>query len=394
MQTRPCWVEIRTQALEDNFRYLSSLTPPDGELMAVLKADAYGHSLELCAPAAMRAGARWIAVTSVEEGMAARALCADARVMVIGGIVPGQAEAIVAHRLTAAVWEPFQLDELEQAARTAGMSPSSLAVHIEIDSGMSRQGANLEYLAELLARFAPDSPLKLEGVMTHLFAADESDGRANQSQLVYMRQALHRIEDAGLYPDWLNIGSSTALVSAVSGELAALAAQYGMKLLLRPGLALYGVVPRFLPEESPESLIATAARAKLEPVLTWKTRVIGVRQIAAGAVIGYNGTFVATEPMRLALLPAGYADGIFRSLGNCFSLLVHGQRAPLVGRVSMDHTVVDVTEIADVAVGDEVVILGTQGSETVSAYDHADAAGTIPWEVFTRIAPRVHRVAV
>ena len=394
MQTRPCWVEIRTQALEDNFRYLSSLTPADGELMAVLKADAYGHSLALCVPAAIRAGARWIAVTSVEEGMAARALCADARVMVIGGIIPGQGEAIVANHLTAAVWEPFQLDDLETAARAAGMGPSSLAVHVEIDSGMSRQGANLEHLQALLARFAPDSPLRLDGVMTHLFAADESDGQANQFQLQYMRQALHRIEDAGLYPDWLNIGSSTALVSPVSAELAALAAQYGMKLMLRPGLALYGVVPRFLPEDGPNPALAVAAHSRLEPVLAWKTRVIDLRQIPAGAVIGYNGTFVATEPMRLALLPAGYADGIFRSLGNRFHFLVRGQRAPLAGRVSMDHTVVDVTEIADVAVGDEVVILGTQGEETVSAYDHADAAGTIPWEVFTRIGPRVHRVAV
>ena len=141
-----------------------------------------------------------------------------------------------------------------------------------------------------------------------------------------------------------------------------------------------------------------AARARLQPVLAWKTRVIGVRSVPAGAVVGYNGTFVATEPMRLALLAVGYADGLDRRLGNRFSLLVRGQRAPLVGRISMDQAVLDVTEIPGVAHGDEVVILGTQkgsqGSETITAFDHAQAAETIPWEVFTRIGARVPRVAV
>jgi alanine racemase len=132
----------------------------------------------------------------------------------------------------------------------------------------------------------------------------------------------------------------------------------------------------------------------LKPVLSWKTRVVGVRDVAAGASVGYNGTFVATEPMRLALIAAGYGDGLDRRLGNRMSVLVRGQRAPIVGRISMDQTVLDVTEIAGVEAGDEVVLLGTQGDQTISAFDHAEAAGTIPWEVFTRINARVRRVAV
>ena len=136
-----------------------------------------------------------------------------------------------------------------------------------------------------------------------------------------------------------------------------------------------------------------AARATLRPVMSWKTRVVSVRDIAAGTTVGYNGAFVATEPVRLALVAAGYADGLDRRLGNRFSLLVRGQRAPLVGRISMDQAVLDVTEIAGVEAGDEVVILGSQGSETIGAFDHAEAAGTIPWEVFTRIGARVPRVA-
>jgi alanine racemase len=168
-----------------------------------------------------------------------------------------------------------------------------------------------------------------------------------------------------------------------------------MKAMMRPGLALYGLAQHFDPAFAPaEPASLAAARAQLKPVLSWKTRVAGVREIPAGAVVGYNGTFVATEPMRLALLAVGYADGLDRRLGNRFSLLVHGTRAPLVGRVSMDQAVVDVTEIPGVEAGDEVVILGTQGGETVSAFEHAEATETIPWEVFTRIGARVRRIAV
>jgi alanine racemase len=395
MQTRPCWVEIRTRALEDNFRFLASVAAPDAELLAILKADAYGHSLALCAPAVVRAGARWVAVTSVEEGVAARALCPAARVMVIGGVVPGQGAAVVAHRLTAVVWDPAQLEDLEQEARTAGMRAGSLPIHLEIDTGMSRQGASPDGLAPVLARFEPGSPLKLEGIMTHLFAADESDGQTNQAQLSQLQRALALVEAAGLYPDWLNVGSSATLLGGEASAIVALAARHGMKAMLRPGLALYGVTPRFDPPFAAEEPAALkSARSQLQPVLTWKTAVMSVRTVPAGAVVGYNGTFVATETMRLALVTAGYADGLSRLLGNRFSLLVRGERAPLVGRISMDHAVLDVTEIAGVEPGDEVVILGTQGAETITAYDHADASGTIPWEVFTSIGERVRRVEV
>ncbi len=395
MQTRPCWVEINTRSLEDNYRFLESLAPRDAELMAILKADAYGHSLALCAPAVVRAGARWIAVTSVEEGIAARALCPQTRVVVIGGVVPGQGAALVKHGLTAVVWESAQLDDLEAAARTAGLKAGTLPVHLEIDTGMSRQGTNLGVLPSLLARFTPGSPLRLEGVMTHLFAADESNGQSTQSQLSELQKALEIVEAAGLYPDWLNVGQSSVLLTTDGASIAALAARHGMKALFRPGISLYGIVPRFYPDfakDAPEAL--NAARSRLQPVLAFKTAVMSVRTIPAGAVVGYNGTFVATEPMRLALVTAGYADGLVRLLGNRFSLLVRGMRAPLVGRVSMDHAVLDVTEIEGVTAGDEVVILGTQGDETITAYDHADATETIPWEVLTRIAARVPRVAV
>jgi alanine racemase len=398
MPTRPCRVEIRTRSLEDNYRFLQSLAAPHAELLAVVKADAYGHSLALCAPSLVRAGAKWIGVTSVEEAITARSLCPEARILVMGGAFPGQGAEVIRHSLTAVAWEPWQFDELESAAQAAGAKPGSIPIHLEIDTGMSRQGVSPEGLAAILPRFRSQSPLRVEGVMTHLLAADEADGIMTDMQFAQLDRALEAIKDAikaaARQPEWLSVGQSATLLAGRTGQIANLASRFGMKPMLRPGLALYGIAPQFDPpfDEPPQAV--TAARHRLQPVLSWKTAVAGVRTIPPGAVVGYNGTFVATEPMRLALLPAGYADGLDRRLGNRFSLLVRGQRAPLVGRVSMDLAVLDVTEIPDVQPGDEVVILGIQGEESVTAFDHAEVTGTIPWEVFTRIGQRVPRVPV
>jgi alanine racemase len=392
---RPCWVELNTRSLEANYCFLSALAAPHAELLAIVKANAYGHSLDLCAPVVARAGARWLGVASVEEGAAARALCPDPQILVIGGPFPGQGRDVVRHGLTAVVWEPWQLDELEGAAQAAGVAVGSLPVHLEIDTGMSRQGVDLEGVTALLARFHPASPLRLDGVMTHFFAADEADGAVTDAQLARMDAALAMVTDAGIYPEWLNLGNSATLLAGRAARIAALAARHGMKALLRPGMALYGLIPRFDPEFDPAEPASMAeARAHLRPVLEWKTRVVSLRSVPVGAVVGYNGTFVATEPMRLALVAMGYADGLDRRLGNRFSLLVRGERAPLVGRVSMDQAVVDVTDMVGVEPGDEVVIIGRQGSETITAFDHAEASGTIPWEVFTRIGQRVPRSAI
>jgi alanine racemase len=388
---RPCWAEISTRSLQENFQFLASLTGADADLLAIVKADAYGHSLALCAPAAVGAGAKWLGVTSVEEGAAARAICPEVRILVIAGVFPGQGAALLANRLTAVVWEQWQLDEIESAARAAAAGAGSIPVHLEIDTGMSRQGASADGLKDILGRFGVGSPLRLEAVMTHLYGADESDGVLNREQLERMNKALGRIHKAGLRPKILNVGNSAAVLSGLAREIGKLAKAHSMRGLIRPGLALYGLAPQFAPEEPAK---VAEARSRLKPVLTWKSRVVSVREVQEGTTVGYNGTFVATEPMRLALVAAGYGDGLDRRLGNRFNLLVRGERAPLVGRISMDQSVLDVTEIPGVEVGDEVVILGSQGGETITGFDHAEVTGTIPWEVFTRIAARVDRKEV
>jgi alanine racemase len=393
MHTRPCWVEISTRAIEDNYRFLANLAGSQVELLAIVKADAYGHALKLCAPAVVSAGARWLGVTSVEEGIEARRLCPDARILVIGGTFPGQGRETVRHNLTPVVWDSWQFDEIEAAVRFADLR--SFSVHLEIDTGMSRQGVDPESLAQLLARFHRESPLRLEAVMTHLFAADEADERVTDDQLERMEAALSDIHSAGIHAGILNVGNSAALLAGQAHKIADLASRYEMKALMRPGLALYGLVPGFDPAyDAAEPITLAQARRELRPVLSWKSQIVSVRSVGAGTVVGYNGTFVATEPMRLALVATGYADGLDRKLGNRFSLLVRGQRAPIVGRISMDQCVIDVTDIPGVVAGEEVVILGRQGDESITAFDHSKATGTIPWEIFTRIGARVSHLAI
>lgn len=393
MQTRPCWVEISTRAFEDNCRLLSKIASRHVNILAIVKANAYGHSLALCGPAAVRAGINWLGVTSVEEGIEARRLCPDARILVISGVFLGQGEDVVRNKLTAVVWDQWQFDLLEEASRSLGVR--SISVHLEIDTGMNRQGVQPDQLPHLLARFRRDFPLRFEGVMTHLFAADEADGRVTEDQLSRLNDALITIKSAGIHPGILNVGNSAALLSGQASAVAKLASRFDMKPLIRPGLALFGLIPEFDPEFlSAEPISLGQARHAVKPVLAWKSQVVSVHSVEVGSVVGYNGTFVATEPMRLALVAAGYADGLDRKLGNHFSLLVRGQRAPIVGRISMDQTVLDITEIPDVAPGDEVVLIGRQGEDSISAFDHARAVGTIPWEILTRIAPRVPRIEI
>jgi alanine racemase len=395
MTRRPCWVEIDTRSLEENYRELSARSGI--ELLAIVKADAYGHGLEFCAPAAVRAGARWLGVTSVEEGVVARSLVDKAgfpetSILVIAGVFPGQGTEVVSSRLTAVIWQRWQLEELETAARAAGCAAGSLAVHLEVDTGMSRQGVSVSGLEHLLECFLRDSPLRLDGLMTHLYAADESDHLVTEAQMATLEPMVAQVRKAGLQPVWLHVGNSAAVLDGDRlVDLSASAAKHGLRAMARPGLALYGLAPEFEPIEP---AAVTAMRVRLRPMLQWKTRVVSVRAIDAGQSVGYNGTFVASEPMLLALLAVGYADGLRRELSNRGYVLVRGERAPIVGRISMDQTVVDVTGIDHVNPGDEVVLIGRQGEECIAAEDHAAWAGTIPWEIFTSISKRVERFVI
>jgi alanine racemase len=385
---RPVWAEISRQRLLANYEKLRGLAGSEADLMPVIKADAYGHDVLACAPLLAAAGAQWLGVTSTEEGCAVRAICPQPRILLMSGIFEGDAETVVDWRLTPVVWEPWHLDLLEQAGVTRSLPPGSIAVHLEIDTGMSRQGVCLAELASLLARFASDSCLRLEGVMTHFSSPETLSTIRPNPQLANLQAALDLIAANGLRPQWVHAGNSSTIVAGADRQaLSRMASQAGARLMLRPGLALYGYVDRITQDG-----LSWDGEPGFVPVLTWKTQVASLRTLRAGDTAGYGNTFVAAGDTRLALLPVGYADGFNRLLSNRGYVLIRGQEAPIAGRISMDQATVDVTAIPGAAIGDEVVLLGRQGSETLDAWDLADLCGTVPWEVLCAIGPRVPRL--
>ena len=389
------WIEISAARLAANYNTLRQTAGPAISVLGVIKADAYGHSAALCAPVLASAGAPWLGVTDLREGVQVQAELTSAgiapadqpRILIMSGSLPDEAAAIIAHNLTPVVWSIDELDALRTAAEASG---SKLPVHIEIDTGMSRQGCAVgEELESILNWFAAQNALTFDGIMTHFASAEIAGSPISTAQQHAFEQAVAQIKASGLQPQWVHAGNSSAVdnlhpFAATPTSLEWLieqAAALNAKAMVRTGLALYG---HCLPvEQSPNYTGPHEANVsnKLLPVLTWKARIIGLREIAAGTHVGYGATFTASHPMRLALLPVGYADGLRRELSSSPTgsgwVMLHGQRAPIVGRVSMNLTVVDVTHIAAVAVGDEAIILG----EGITAEDHARIAGTISYEI-------------
>jgi alanine racemase len=331
-----------------------------------------------------------LGVTSTEEGVAVRAVCPEPRILLMSGIFRGEADTVIDRGLTPVVWEPWQLDLLEEAAVRRGMPAGSIAVHLEIDTGMARQGVRVANAPALLPRFREESCLRLEGVMTHFSEPETMSSVRPNPQLASLESALKLIVDRGLRPQWLQAGNSSSIVAGPDREvLMEMASGMGARLMLRPGLALYGYVDRLTLDG-----LSWEGEPDFAPVLSWKTQVTSLRALEIGETVGYGRTFAAERKTRLALLPVGYADGYNRLLSNRGQVLVRGYQAPIAGRVSMDQTVVDVTEIPGVGIGDEVVLLGSQGEHSIDAWDMADLLETIPWEVLCAISSRVPRVIV
>jgi alanine racemase len=397
MFSRRVWAEVSRSHLLANYEKLRHAAGPQVDLMAVIKANAYGHDLRVCAPLLAGVGAEWLGVTGTDEGVAARAVCPQPRILLLSGIVPGDAETVIDHGLTPVVWEPWQLDLLEAAATARGLPAGSLAVHLEIDTGMSRQGVRVvgseisPEAAAVLRRFHPGSCLRLEAVMTHFCAPETMSSHRPNPQLANLAAALEFILAQDLRPQWLHAGNSSTIVAGSDQKaLREMASNAGMRLMLRPGLALYGCLDRL----TLDGLSWGGEDPGFAPVLTWKTQVTSLRTLHSGESAGYGNTFTADGETRLALLPAGYGDGVNRLLSNRGHVLIRGQEAPIAGRVSMDQTMVDVTRIPGAAIGDEVVLLGRQGAESIDAWELADLTDSIPWEVLCAISTRVPRVMV
>jgi len=379
------WVEISGARLVENLRAVQAIVNVGAgvEVLGVVKANAYGHDAAIVAPVLVDAGVRWLGVADVEEGIRVRGVVGDGvRLLVMCGLEEADCTDVIAYGLTPVVWTLEHVTMLELAAEAAGRM---VRAHLEVDTGMARQGIDLQGVAEIAERLAGSKWVRSEGVMSHLVAAEVVGSAVTAKQRERLVEAMQVIIDKGVSVEWLHLGATSAVdEGSTLGWMQELAAGVGAKVMMRPGLALYGCC---LPLDTGR---AGALDQRLAPVLTWKTRVIGLREIGPGESVGYGATFTAKYKKRLALLPVGYADGFRREgssgVGNGW-VMIGGRRAAVVGRVSMNLMVVDVTDLQGAAVGDEVVLLG----EGVTAEDHARWCGTIPYEILCGI--RAHFVA-
>lgn len=388
------WLEIDAKRLAANFHAVQAAVGQGTEVLAVIKANAYGHGAALCAPVLVEAGASWLGVSDVEEGITVRKALGtkssdstDKRVLVMCGFEPEDAPALIEHELTPVVWRVEHLRALQLAAEEQNRR---VHVHVEVDTGMTRQGVEPgAALLELFETLQQCSRVRYEGLFTHLSSAETVFGMQTGRQLHAFGVALGtQPQSSLLLPDLLHLANTSAVDEGSTTEwLSARAGDAEAQPMVRTGLALFGHALPLMEANNNTS----HREGRLGPILLqvgmWKTRILDLRSIEPGAAIGYGATFVADRPMRLALLPVGYADGFRReassSIGNGW-VMIAGQSAPVVGRVSMNLTVVDVTNIP-CAVGDESVLLGRD----VTAEDHAAWCGTIPYEILCGI--RAHR---
>ena len=386
------WVEISDARLRANYAALAKAAGAATSVLGVVKANAYGHGVERCAQILAHAGAEWLGVTGVEEGRLVRQALTAAglslemqpRILVMSGISEHDAPAIVRHELTPVLWSVEQVAWLQTTAERLALR-TTVPVHLEIDSGMTRQGVRPgRELRHLVAAIQSAKALRLDGVMTH-FAAAEVTG-SGHAQRRQFELALAETAAAGVLPAWISAGNTSG-VDLVEGTeefpawLQRLARGIGARAMVRAGLGLYGYHLPLEPAPGARTVISRLEE-ELQPVMTWKAKVIGVQDVPAGSAIGYNGTYIAAKRMRLALVAAGYADGLRRELSSTNTraggwVMHHGKRAPIVGRVSMNLTSVDVTAIKGVHVGDDATLLG----DGITADDHARIAGTIAYEI-------------
>jgi alanine racemase len=366
---RPVWAEIDLDAVRANVRALRAVSAP-AELLAVVKAEGYGHGAVPVARAALEGGATGLGVALVEEGIELRAEGIDAPILVLSEPVPEAASSVVAHRLTPVVYTLAGVDALAKAVADHG-EHDPLAVHLKIDTGMHRVGCRVEDAVELAAQVVDRHELRLAGVCTHLAVADEPGNEYTAEQLARFDAVLDAMRSGG-------IPTGTVHASNTAGAIEWPAARYDM---VRVGIGVYGIAPSDELE----------GRVPLRPALSLKARVSHVKTVPAGARLSYGLRYETAGATSIATVPIGYADGVPRELAlRGGEAIVRGRRCPMAGTVTMDQLMLDVGDLP-VEVGDEVVLLGRQGDEEITAASWARAMGTIAYTIVCGIGPRVPR---
>lgn len=366
---RPTRAEVDLGAVRANVTTLRATAGP-AAVMAVVKADAYGHGAVPVARAAVEAGAAWLGVALVEEGVELREAGLEAPVVVLSEPPPDAVGEVVAHRLTPVVYSPAGIEAVAAEVRRAGV-PHPFPVHLKVDTGMHRVGCPPADAAAVAEKIAGTGSLRLEGCCTHFALADEPDEPFTGEQITTFDQTLEALTRRGLNPPVVHAANSAALISFPR-------ARYD---LVRTGITVYGLAP------SP----AFDGVLDLRPAMSLRSRVVHVQELDAGERVSYGLRYALTRRGRVATVPVGYADGVPRNLGERGGeVLLGGRRCPIGGTVTMDHLMVDAGD-AEVAVGDEVVLIGRQGDQEITAAEWARLTGTISYEIVCRIGARVPR---
>lgn len=368
---RPTWAEISLPALKSNYRKLKSALTPGTGLMAVVKADAYGHGAAECASALEEQGADWFGVALIEEGVALRRSGIRTPIFCLGGFWSGQAEIVIANDLTPAI---FRLDAAEELNARAVADDVVYPFHLKVDTGMGRLGVPFVDVADFARELKRFAGLRMDGLLTHFADADGGDPAYTREQVVRFEAAGEILAGLGFTPKWKHLANSAGLHAypEAHGNLA------------RAGATLYGLTRDVLAPGSYSHGLA--------PVLSLRSRVIQLKTVPAGTPLGYGRTFVTAHESRIGTIPAGYADGFRRAFSNNGQVIVRGGFAPVVGRVSMDLTIIDLTGIEGASLGDEVTLIGENGGLALRAEDLAARIGTISYEIVTGISSRVPRI--
>ncbi|NVB41467.1 alanine racemase [Pseudenhygromyxa sp. WMMC2535] len=370
VEVRPTWAGVDQAALASNLRAVQSHVGERCRVLAVVKADGYGHGAVDSARSFVAAGAWGLAVSLIEEGVELRQHGVRAPVLVLGGVSPGSEDVIVHGALTPVVWAPQHLQLLAAAVRRSGAE--RLPIHLKIDTGMSRLGVlpeDLDGLLDALGRY--EDELRVEGVMTHFACADDPDDRAtSEAQLDRFRACLARLGERRIHPQIRHVCNSAGLVRFPEAHLD----------MVRPGIAIYGA------GSSP-----AVELAGLRMAMGVHSRLLGIRELPAGTKVSYGHRQTLDRPSRLGIVPVGYGDGYPRNMSGRAQMLIRGHRCPVVGNITMDLSMVDVSDLPDAREGERVTLLGSQGRERIDVYEMAEWAGLIPYEVTCGLSKRVPR---
>jgi len=342
--------------------------------MAVVKADAYGHGAEEVARVLVSEGVEWLAVSSVAEGATLRRAGIPVPILVMTGVLHQEWQAAAEAKLTPSVHSLEDLRELDRLARESGQN---VDYHLKIDSGMNRMGTRAA-AQEIIAALRSTTHARLNGLMTHFASAADYTSTQTEEQTDYFSRIIEQLRAAGFTPPHIHMSSTNALAYRRNPS---------WLTMVRPGHALYGYV-------SPARGNAPKPLLKVRPVLTWKAKILTVKEIPEGARVGYGGVFRAAGPMRIAVLAAGYADGVSHRLSNKGKVIAAGKLVPILGTVCMDLTTIDISQTPPLAPGDEVTLLGREGDASLDAQQIARMAGTISYAILCGIGARVERLYV